>query len=65
MNIEKNEFNPNYIKLDFQNKTKLTTNADIEEEESDLKAIIESFEHIIKFKQTYYFFFDVFIWAIY
>ena len=47
MNIEKNEFNPNYIKLDFQNKTKLTTNADIEEEESDLKAIIESFEQQI------------------
>ena len=51
MDIEKNELNPDYIKLDFQNKTKLKTESDIEEEDSDLKAIIESFEQQITLKE--------------
>ena len=44
MNRDKGKFEPNYIKIDYKNKTKFLNDYDIKEEDLDLKAIIESYE---------------------
>ena len=50
MNLEnKDEFN--YIKLDFSNKNKLKNESDIQEEISDFKTVIESFEQQITLEE--------------
>ena len=51
MNSENGEIEPNYIKLDFSNKIKFINESDINEEESDLKTVIESFKQQITLEE--------------
>ena len=51
MNLESDRIEPNYIKLDFKNSIKFINEKDINEENLDLEAVIESFTQQITLEE--------------
>ena len=51
MNLESDGIEPNYIKLDFKNRIKFINEKDIDEDNLDLEAVIESFTQQITLEE--------------